>query len=110
MGEKAVIIEVPCFNGLDPVQVLNAFDAGFDGVCAFICSDDDCKSGQGRDISYNNIKALKKVLKGQNRADRFEICNTSPRNLGEFMSLLESFIARIGPLPKTAHFGEEDHV
>jgi coenzyme F420-reducing hydrogenase delta subunit len=109
-GEKAVIIEIPCFNGLDPVQVLNAFNSGFDGVISFTCSDDDCKSGEGRGISYNNIKALNKVLKGQKRAHRFEVCNTSPRNLGEFTTLLESFIERIGSLPKATPQGEDNNV
>lgn len=110
VGEKAVIVEIPCFNGLDPVQVLNALDSGFDGVCAFICSDDDCKSGEGRGISYNNVKVLNRVLKAQNRADKFEVCNTSPRNLGEFTSQLESFIERIGSLPIATSQGEDNHV
>ena len=91
---------------VEGLQVLNAFDSGFDGVIAFTCSDQDCKSSEGRDISHNNMKALNKVLKGQKRTQRFEVCNTSPRNRGEFISLLESFIEKIGSLPNKVK--EED--
>ncbi len=100
IGENTVLIEIPCANGLDPVHVLNAFNAGFDGVLALVCLEDDCKSKEGRDISDGNIAALEKVLKSMNLTDRFDIQTISPRNMGEFNSRLQSFIDKISSQPE----------
>ncbi len=98
--ENAVIIEIPCFDGLDPVQVLEAFRSGFDGVLAVVCSEEDCKLREGRETAERNVSALKQVLGKLNLAGRFEVCVASPRYLGTFDSMLESFTAKISSLPK----------
>lgn len=89
------IVEVPCANGLDPYLVLGALTDGFDGVIAFICSEEDCKSKEGRKTYDSNASTLLKVLKNLNLLDRFEIHQTSPRDIGNFNSKLESFIEKI---------------
>ena len=48
-GKNAMVMEVPCFKGMDPVHVVSAFERGFEGVMAVICSAKDCKLQQGRD-------------------------------------------------------------
>jgi coenzyme F420-reducing hydrogenase delta subunit/Pyruvate/2-oxoacid:ferredoxin oxidoreductase delta subunit len=98
LRENAAIVEIPCFNGLDPSQVLEAFTSGFDGVLAIICSDEDCKLSEGREAAKRNISALEIVLKKLNLANRFEVCPSSPRYLGDFDSKLDSFIAKISSL------------
>ena len=35
-GRNAMLLEVPCFKGLDPVHVINALQKGFDGVMAVV--------------------------------------------------------------------------
>jgi coenzyme F420-reducing hydrogenase delta subunit/Pyruvate/2-oxoacid:ferredoxin oxidoreductase delta subunit len=106
LKDNAVIVEVPCFNGLDPVQVIEAFNSGFSGVLAVVCSDDDCKLEEGRQAAKQNASVLLKSLEKLNLTDRFEICNTSPRNMGEFDSKVESFIEKISSLPKIKAGGD----
>ena len=108
--ENVVLIEIPCVNALDPVQVLEAFQSGFDGVLAVVCKEDDCRSKEGRDIAEGNIKVLEKVLKSLDIKDRFELCHNSPKNTGEFDKIIESFITKISILPKISLEGWFDNV
>ncbi len=95
VSDYAQIVEVPCANGLDPTLVLKALSEGFDGVIAFICSEEDCKSKEGRSVYDANASALFKVLKNLDLLDRFEVYQTSPRDIGNFNSKLESFVEKI---------------
>ncbi len=97
--ENVIIVEIPCFNALDPYQVLEALTSGFDGVLAIVCSEEDCKLKEGRDTAERNTLALKRVLNNLNLADRFEVCINSPRYTSDFDSKLESFITKISSLP-----------
>jgi coenzyme F420-reducing hydrogenase delta subunit len=94
------IREIPCFNALDPVLVLEAFYDGFDGVLAITCSDDDCKFKEGRPAGKRSSLALKKTLKKLGIIDRFEMNTTSPRYPEDFTLELKTFIQRISKLPK----------
>ena len=98
--ENAIIVEIPCYNGLNPMQVLEALRSGFDGVLVIACSEEDCKLKEGRKIAERNVSALRKVLDKLDIAERFEICTASPRYIGDFDSKLESFIAKIASLLK----------
>lgn len=98
--ERAAIIEIPCFNGLDPVHILEAFALGFDGVLTVVCLSKNCKLEEGRKTSERNISALEKVLGKLNLANRFEVYTTSPKYVGDFMAKLDSFITKISSLPK----------
>lgn len=42
-------MEAPCFKALDPVQVIDAFYSGFDGVMSVVCAEEDCKLQEGRE-------------------------------------------------------------
>ncbi len=64
-GKNALVMEVPCFKGMDPVQVVSAFEQGFDGVMAVVCSAKDCKLQQGRDTSERQLEVLTAFLKKQ---------------------------------------------
>ena len=100
VSEFAHIVEVPCANGLDPTLVLGALSSGYDGVIAFICSEEDCKSKEGRDTYNSNASALLAVLKNLDLLDRFEIHLTSPRDIGNFNAKLKSFVDKIGSQSK----------
>lgn len=99
-SDSVQIVEVPCANGLDPSLVLKALSDGFDGVITFICSEEDCKSKEGRGTYDSNVSALLNVLKNLDLLDRFEIHPTSPRDIGNFNSKLESFMEKIRSLSK----------
>ncbi|UCB59742.1 MAG: hydrogenase iron-sulfur subunit [Candidatus Bathyarchaeota archaeon] len=95
---KVVLMEIPCFKGLDPYHVIEALHYGFDGVLAVVCSDEDCKLEKGYDVAQRNTAVLRRVLKNLNLQDRFELYTASPRNVGDFTRQLRSFIERIGSL------------
>jgi len=101
-GKNAVVLEVPCFKGMDPVHVVNALQCGFDGVMGVVCAADDCKLSEGRDTAERNMSVLMDVLKKLNLLDRVEIFELSPRCEGEFKSKFESFYQKIAALPQCA--------
>jgi len=96
---KAVVMEIPCFKGLDPVLVVQALSSGFDGVLAAICSPEDCKLELGRDIAERNATVLQRALDKFNLHDRFAVYTASPRSVGDFNEKLAAFIQKIGTLP-----------
>jgi ferredoxin len=98
-GKNALILEVPCFKGMDPVHVVSAFERGFDGVMAVICSAKDCKLHHGRDTSERQLDVLMAYLKKMDLLDRFELHELSPRCEGEFVSKFEAFFERIAAMP-----------
>ena len=101
-GRNAMIVEVPCFKGMDPVHVVSAFERGFEGVMAVICSANDCKLRQGRDASDRQLEVLMTYLKRLGLRDRFELHELSPRCEGEFTEKFEAFCEKISALPPHA--------
>ena len=99
-GKNAVVLEVPCFKGMDPVHVVNALQCGFDGVMGVVCAADDCKLSEGRDTAERNLGVLKDVLKKMNLLERFELFELSPRCEGEFKSKFGGFYQKIAALPQ----------
>jgi coenzyme F420-reducing hydrogenase delta subunit len=96
---KAVVMEIPCFKGLDPAHVIEALRSGFDGVLAVVCSPEDCKLELGRDVAERNATVLQQTLSKLNLQDRFEVYTASPRCVGDFNKNLTAFINKIGALP-----------
>ncbi|MEM2081594.1 MAG: hydrogenase iron-sulfur subunit [Candidatus Bathyarchaeia archaeon] len=101
-GKNALILEVPCFKGMDPVHVVNALECGFDGVMGVVCAAEDCKLSEGRDTAERNMIVLTDVLKKKGLLNRFELFELSPRCEGEFKSKFESFYQKIATMPKLA--------
>ncbi len=101
-NNRVVLMEIPCFKGLDPYQVVEALRSGFDGVLAVVCSDTDCKLEKGYDIAERNANVLRRVLKELGMIERFEVYTASPRKVGDFQNHLEVFIKKIGSMPSLA--------
>jgi coenzyme F420-reducing hydrogenase delta subunit/ferredoxin len=99
LGKRAVLMEIPCFKGLDPYLVVEALHTGFDGVLAVVCSDADCKLEEGYDVAERNAAVLHRVLKELSLQDRFELYTASPRNADEFEERLKAFVDKVGSLP-----------
>jgi len=98
-GKNAMILEVPCFKGMDPVHVVNALRCGFDGVMGVVCSSQDCKLQQGRDTAERQLEVLRKTLDKLGLQDRFEMHELSPRCEGDFTMRFESFYEKIKTMP-----------
>jgi coenzyme F420-reducing hydrogenase delta subunit/ferredoxin len=97
--KKTVLLEVPCFKGLDPIHVIQALQTGFDGVLAVVCSPEDCKLEKGRETAERNMETLKRALENLQLQDRFEIYTNSPRHIGDFNQKLEKFRKKIITYP-----------
>ena len=93
---NVALLEIPCFSKLDPINVLQAFVYGFDGVLAFACSDTDCKSKESRITTENNVNVLITTgLKSMGLSDRFKIHKSSPRTIGDFDAQVDLFVNTI---------------
>ena len=99
LTDNITIIELPCAKGFDPVLVLEALSAGFDGVMAVICPEELCKLEEGTYLGERNFSALKVVLKDYNLEDRFDSIRVSPKYPGEFKEKLEEFTKKISSIP-----------
>jgi coenzyme F420-reducing hydrogenase delta subunit len=97
--DKALLMEIPCFKGLDPYHVIEALHSGFDGVLAVVCSDTDCKLEKGYDVAQRNAVVLSQVLKKHGLQDRFELHTASPRKFDDFEKHLKAFTQKIVTLP-----------
>jgi len=95
LPKNTMLLEIPCFKGLDPVHVVEAFYAGFDGVLAVTCAEKDCKLEEGKETAELNAAVLKKTLNKLHLDDRFEVCTASPRYVGDFNSKLENFLEKV---------------
>jgi coenzyme F420-reducing hydrogenase delta subunit/Pyruvate/2-oxoacid:ferredoxin oxidoreductase delta subunit len=97
--KSAVILEVPCFEALDLVQIVNALQNGFDGVMAVVCSTEDCKLQEGRETAERNITVLKDALKKMNLLERFTLFEVSPRCANDFSGKLDEFFNKVTSMP-----------
>ncbi len=95
---NAMVLEVPCFKGMDPVHVINALESGFDGVMGVVCAPEDCKLQKGRDTAERQLEVLGNALRLLGLDERFEMHEMSPRCEGEFDSKFDAFCERIAGL------------
>ena len=105
--EGAVLMEVPCFKGLDPVHVTNAFRCGFDGVMGVVCPEKDCKLPQGRDVAVRQFEVLIAALKRMGLEERFEVHELSPRCEGEFRPRLAAFSRKLASMTPIIQVAKE---
>lgn len=58
------IVRVPCSGRVTPLHVLEALNAGYDGVLIAGCHPGDCHFISGNKICERRLKLLRKVLGG----------------------------------------------
>lgn len=102
LPKNVVLMEIPCFKGLDPALVVEALHAGFDGVLAVTCAEKDCKLEEGRATADLNAAVLKKTLDKLGLAERFELVTSSPRYVGDFNAKLDAFLKKVSSLKETS--------
>jgi len=95
LPKNVMLLEIPCFQGLDPVHVVEALHSGFDGVLAVTCAQKDCKLEEGRETAELNAAVLKKTLGNLRLDDRFEVFTASPRYVSDFNSKLGDFLKKL---------------
>lgn len=95
--ENITYMTLPCVGRLDPLHVIQALYAGFDGVLAVGCKKDNCKMDKikGNDKAETRIMNLKDLLKQINLDRKIGIDFVRPEYLNEFSDCLNTFIEKL---------------
>lgn len=92
-------VRIPCGGRLDTLYVLEAFKAGFDGVCVYRCRDGHCHNRVGNLDMDRRVNLLRTVLRSRNIDDaRLRIVDISPFEGDHFVDTLNEVYATIGGL------------
>lgn len=95
-------LRIPCGGRLDTLYVLEAFKAGFDGVCVYRCREGHCHNLIGNLDMDRRINLLRTVLRSRNIDDaRLRIVDISPHEGERFVESVEAVYETIGALPLT---------
>lgn len=97
------IIQVPCTGKVDLIHLLQAFEAGADGVIVAGCLEGDCHYMQGNLYAKKRVKRAKEILEkvGLNQ-DRVEMYNLSAGQGSRFAEIVREMDERVralGPNP-----------
>ncbi len=92
-------VRIPCGGRLDTLYILEAFKAGFDGVCVYRCRDGHCHNLVGNLDMDRRVNLLRTVLRSRNIDDaRLRIVDISPFEGDHFVDTLNEVYATIGGL------------
>ena len=103
------IIEVPCTGKVDIIHLLQAFEAGADGVFVAGCLEGDCHFMEGNLFAKRRVKRVKEILdKVGLQGGRIEMFNLSAGMGGRFAEIVTEMDERVralGPSPIRAAKG-----
>ena len=104
------IIEVPCTGKVDIIHLLQAFEAGADGVFVAGCLEGDCHFMEGNLFAKRRVKRVKEILdKVGLQSGRIEMYNLSAGMGGRFAEIVTEMDERVralGPSPIRVTKGE----
>ncbi len=106
------LIEQPCSGKIDIRLLLQAFEAGADGVYVAGCLEGDCHFLQGNIRAKKRVNAAKKILDkigvGGERLEMFNLSGSMGPRFAAIATEMTERILRLGPSPlSTADKGEE---
>ena len=97
------IIQVPCTGKVDIIHLLQAFEAGADGVFVAGCLEGDCHFMEGNLFAKRRVKRVKEILdKVGLQGGRIEMFNLSAGMGGRFAEIVTEMDERVralGPSP-----------
>ena len=97
------IIQVPCTGKVDIIHLLQAFEAGADGVFVAGCLEGDCHFMEGNLFAKKRVKRVKGILdKVGLMSGRIEMYNLSAGMGGRFAEIVREMTTKIlelGPSP-----------
>lgn len=95
-------IEVPCGGTISTGLLLEAFDAGADGVMLCTCHTDNCQSEIGNQVARRRADSARNLLKGAGvESDRLNITSVAANMGNEFTFMLHAFVDRINALNRS---------
>lgn len=103
------IIQVPCTGKVDLIHLLQAFEAGADGVIVAGCLEGDCHFVEGNLYAKKRVKRAKEILDTVGLdGGRVEMYNLSAGQGGRFAEIVREMDERVralGPNPLRAATG-----
>ena len=97
------IIQVPCTGKVDIIHLLQAMEAGADGVFVAGCLEGDCHFMEGNLFAKRRVKRVKEILdKVGLQSERVEMFNLSAGMGGRFAEIVREMDERVralGPSP-----------
>lgn len=96
------VIRVNCTGRIDPLFILQALEAGADGVLISGCHEGDCHYVTGNIFSKKRFLFFKKILDQFGLGDRVDFVHVSAAEGGKWAAITTEFVARIkklGPTP-----------
>lgn len=97
------VVEVPCSGRVDPLVILQAFEAGADGVYVAGCMEGDCHFLKGNIYARKRVEYLQKKLAALGiEPERLAMYNLSGAQGNRFAEIANEFTERIkklGPSP-----------
>jgi len=104
-------MDVLCTGRIHPAFVMEAFEAGVDGVFIAGCADGECHYRTGNEVFLPHAERLRGILKLLGvPPERFELALMSKGQYVELPARLREFTERIGELGATPLAGEADPV
>ena len=95
-------IEVPCGGTISSGHLLEAFDAGADGVMLCTCHTDNCQSEIGNQVARRRADSARNLLKGAGvESDRLNITSVAANMGNEFTFMIHAFVDRINALNRS---------
>jgi F420-non-reducing hydrogenase iron-sulfur subunit len=97
------IIQVPCTGKVDIIHLLQAFEAGADGVFVAGCLEGDCHFMEGNLFAKKRVKRVKEILDkvglGGGRIEMYNLSAGMGGRFAEIVTEMDERVRGLGPSP-----------
>ena len=97
------IIQVPCTGKVDIIHLLQAFEAGADGVFVAGCLEGDCHFMEGNLFAKKRVKRVKEILDkvglGSGRIEMYNLSAGMGGRFAEIVNEMDERVRALGPSP-----------
>ena len=97
------IIQVPCTGKVDIIHLLQAFEAGADGVFVAGCLEGDCHFMEGNLFAKKRVKRVKEILDkvglDGGRVEMFNLSAGMGPRFAEIVKEMDERVRALGPSP-----------
>lgn len=97
------IIQVPCTGKVDIIHLLQAFEAGADGVFVAGCLEGECHFMEGNLFAKKRVKRVKEILEkvglGSGRLEMYNLSAGMGGRFAEIVREMDERVRALGPNP-----------
>ncbi len=89
-------VKMPCAGKVDPAYLLQAFQAGADGVMVLSCPQDNCKSSHGNQCAQRGVEQVQNLLAEAGIEPHRLLFHSLAANApGDFIDAVDHFLANL---------------